>query len=622
MCGIVGFLGRHSDATNVIASMTNTLFHRGPDEQDIYSDSVIHLGHTRLSVIDLNAGTQPLCNEDGSVWIVFNGEIYNFKTLRAELELKGHIFKTNTDTEVIIHGYEEYGEDIVNRLRGMFAFAIWDSKASTLFVARDAFGIKPFYYYLDKDFFVFASELKAVVKHENVKKDIDLDSISLFLERQFIPSPKTIYKDVKKLRPGYAALLKFDNGVELLKEYRYYNIDYSDKLKLNENELVNVVENSLKDSVKSMLVSDVPLGVFLSGGIDSSLIAALTAKELPNKIDTFTIGFYGKDSEHEHADKVAKHINSNQHTLMLAPNDVLAKFDYWSDIFDEPFADQAALPTLLLSEFARKDITVALTGEGADEVFGGYFNYPARLKEEKFTKILGATLSPLPIIAKLLPAIAKKDRVITAMCEPESRRYVTIPNVYDKALFSSIFTKEFMAKRSDVMANYAQAIFHTCNSKHYLDKILHVDLNLWLPDNLLTKVDRASMAYGLEARVPYLDQEFIKVAAQIEPDFKVNGKIGKYILKKIASKHLPQDIVYRHKQGFVMPLSEWLESELKPIAINALDSFAKRGIFKPEALDKIKKEHYGKKRNHSGRIWTILILERWLQNYAPDFKIG
>ncbi|MEY4504007.1 MAG: Asparagine synthetase, partial [Pseudomonadota bacterium] len=282
MCGIVGFLGEHKDAKSIIENMTNALIHRGPDEQGIYSKGMAHLGHTRLSVIDLAAGAQPLENEDGTIWTVFNGEIYNYKELRAELLALGHIFKTNTDTEVIIHGYEEYGENIVNRLRGMFAFAIWSEKENRLFVTRDPFGIKPFYYSLTDKFFVFASELKAIMKFDGVSKEIDLESIALFLERQFIPSPRTIYKDIKKLRPGYAAILKFDNGVKLLKEYQYCKIDYSEKFALGENELIQTVENSLIDSVKSMLVSDVPLGVFLSGGIDSSLIAALTAKELPN----------------------------------------------------------------------------------------------------------------------------------------------------------------------------------------------------------------------------------------------------------------------------------------------------------------------------------------------------
>jgi asparagine synthase (glutamine-hydrolysing) len=621
MCGIAGFLGTVADSTAVLRRMTDVLAHRGPDAEGRFEEGEIHLGHRRLSVIDLETGRQPLFNEDGRIAVVFNGEIYNFAELRDELIARGHRFATRTDTEVLVHGYEEYGDDLLGKLRGMFAFALWDGVRRRLLLARDHLGVKPLYYHWSAGHFVFASELKAVRLHPAVPQDIDAEALGLYLECQYIPTPRSIYRDIRKLPAGQALVIEGGQ----MRQFAYWKPDYRDKLALSEPEAIELIESELRKSVRGMLVSDVPLGSFLSGGIDSSLIAALVMQEGAQPVDTFNLGFSGKvaGSEHEYARRVAEHIGSRHHALMLAPEDVLGAFDDWLDIFDEPFADQAALPTLLLSRFARKTVTVALTGEGADEVFGGYSNYRKRLREERISAVLGHRLSPLPMLLRGMPAVVRKDRLMKAVANPIERRYATIPNMFDSALRGGLYSGAFLARHRETIADYAARCYAECNSASYLDRILHVDLRLWLADDLLTKVDRATMACSLEARVPYLDHRFVETCARLEPNLKCRDKTGKYLLKKIAERHLPHDIVHRGKQGFVMPLSEWLAAELKPMVLDCLGEggLARRGLFARGALQRIEKEHYGGRRNHAGRLWTLMVLEQWFRRFAPDFAL-
>ncbi|MFA7267861.1 MAG: asparagine synthase (glutamine-hydrolyzing) [Sterolibacterium sp.] len=621
MCGIAGFLGDVADAeaTAILRRMNDRLAHRGPDAEGFYERGAIHLGHRRLAVIDLETGRQPLFNEDGTVAVVFNGEIYNFVELRNELSARGHRFVTHTDSEVLVHGYEEYGDALLGRLRGMFAFALWDERRQRLLLARDQLGVKPLHYHWVAGRLVFASELKALLEHPAVPRDLDLEALGLFLECQYVPAPRSIYAGIRKLPAGHA--LSIENG--RLDLFRYWQIDYRDKLELSEDETAARVEEALRDAVRAMLVADVPIGAFLSGGVDSSLIAALMAQEAGGPIDTFNLGFTGPvaGSEHEYARRVAEHLGSRHHSLMLAPQDVLGGFSSWLDIFDEPFADQAALPTLLLSRFARREVTVVLTGEGADEVFGGYGNYPKRLREERISALLGHRHSPLPALLRTLPAVLRKDRLLKAIAQPVERRYATIPNVFDVHLRAGLYTPAFRARHREQIADYAARLYAECNSTNYLDHLLHIDLGLWLPDDLLTKVDRATMDCALEARVPYLDHRFVELCARLAPDLKCRGRTGKYLLKKIAARHLPHDIVQRGKQGFVMPLSEWLAAELKPLVQDSLAGLATRGLFTPAALHRIEREHYQGKRNHAGRLWTLLVLEQWFRRFNPDFSL-
>ncbi len=629
MCGLSGYFisqgtAHHYDHADVLRRMNRRLAHRGPDSEGYFESGPIHLGHRRLSVIDIAASIQPMTTADQRHTLVFNGEVYNFKKLRAEMETAGRVFRTAGDTEVVLQAIAYWGEASLQKFEGMFAFAAWDSVEQTLFCARDHLGVKPLYYFWDGKLFAFGSELKALLEHPQVKREIDLDAMGLFLECQYIPTPLTIYKGIRKLAAGSA--LKLEHGK--LREWQYWNPSYLDKPDWTEQESLAALDSELRRSVESMLVADVPLGAFLSGGIDSSLIAALMTDITGTPIETFNLGFQGNDkvndatqSEHAQAARVAAHIGAKHHALMVSPDDVLAAFDSWVDVFDEPFGDQAALPTMLLSKLTRQHVTVALTGEGADELFSGYGNYRKRISEERFTRALGAT--PLAGMVAHLPAAIAKDRVMKAIGQPLEKRYTTIPNVFDQATHRALFSDAFLAAQKTLIADYAAAQFRQCDAKDYLEKIMYVDMRLWLPDDLLTKVDRATMAYSLEARVPYLDHKFVEFVARLSPSLKQNGKVTKYLLKKLAEKYLPHEIVHRGKQGFVMPLSPWIEGGLKKHVETALgpDGLAKRGLFREGALKALLADHRAGRSNHSGRLWALTGLELWFQRYEPNFSL-
>ena len=408
-------------------------------------------------------------------------------------------------------------------------------------------------------------------------------------------------------------------------EHRYWVPDYAHKLDLSETDAIALVEAELRRSVKSMLVSDVPLGAFVSGGIDSSLIAALMTDCSGKPVETFNLGFANDSvhSEHVEAAAVARHLGSRHHSLMIEPGAVLNAFESWVDVFDEPFGDQAALPTLLLSQLTRQHVTVALTGEGADEIFSGYSNYRKRVEEEKIVSLLAAKWSPLPYLIGHMPPQIRKDRILKAVAKPLAQRYVTIPNIFDVSLRQSMLTAAFSQRLTEQLSEYAEGFYRECNSAYYIDKIMYVDTRLWLPDDLLTKVDRATMAHSLEARVPYLDHRFVETCARLDPQLKQKGKTQKYILKKVAEKYLPRQIVHRSKKGFVMPLHQWLSKELKPYLTDCLSANAllKRNLFQPAAVERLLKRHNSGQKNHSTRLWAMLVLELWFQRYEPDFAL-
>ena len=624
MCGIAGYVSDTALAPEVLAAMTRSLAHRGPDADGFFTSGPAHLGHRRLSIIDIAGRPQPKTSRDGRVAVVFNGEIYNFRQLREELARGGYVFRTAGDTETLLAGWHAWGEELVSHLRGMFAFALWDADRETLFAARDHLGVKPFHYAWDGANFVFGSEIKAVLAHPAVASGIDANALRLYLECQFIPAPHSVFSSVRKLPPGHALTLR----KRTLEVRPYWRLDYSDKRVLTEADAVDAVDRELRASVEGMLVAEVPLGAFVSGGIDSGLIAALMTELTGGPIDTFNIGFEGNVavSEHREAARVATHIGSRHHALMLSPDHVLDAFDRWIDVFDEPFADQAALPTMLLAGFARRDVTVVLTGEGADEVFGGYSNYRKRVREERWTRWLAHSASPLPALVRTLPVALRKDRLLRSLTEPLARRYRTIPNVFDALLHPTLFTPQFLAATSGApdVGTLAAAAFVEANSAHYLDRLLHVDTRLWLPDDLLTKVDRATMTHSLEARVPYLDHRFVEFCARLDPALKIRGTTHKHILKRVAERYLPHEIVHRGKQGFVMPLTEWLAGRLHGELDEHLGAggLARRGLFRDGALARLLTEHRRGQRNHAGRLWALLILERWFRRYAPSWSLS
>jgi asparagine synthase (glutamine-hydrolysing) len=620
MCGIAGYLAAAPVADDVLVRMTKRIAHRGPDEEGFHRAGGLGLGFRRLAVIDLALSHQPMTTPDGALTIVFNGEIYNFRRLREELIARGHRFATNGDTETLLYAYREYGTKMLEHVQGMFAFALWDAQRSRLMVARDHFGVKPLYYFWDGRTFVFGSELKAVREHPGVTGAIDLDALGLYLECQYIPSPKTIYRDVRKLEASHA--LTIEGGK--LQSWRYWAPDYSHKLPDDEDAAIAAADAELRKSVEAMMVADVPLGTFLSGGVDSSLVSAIAADVKGAPIDTFHLGFREDtpSNEHVHAAAVAKHIGANHHVLMLNPDDLLESFRSWIDVFDEPFGDPAALPTMLLSHHARKGVTVVLTGEGADEIFGGYANYGKRAGEERFTRVLGGRFSPLPGLVRHLPTRVRKERMVKAIGEKPSRRYGTIPNIFDRALLPTISTPGFAAAQRTAIVDYAERYFDECNSPAYIEKIMHVDARLWLVDDLLTKVDRATMSISLEARVPYLDHRFAEFCARLRPEWKVRGPTGKYLLKKVAERYLPKDVIHRGKQGFTLPLTEWIAGPLRDEATRALrDGLAKRGLLRADYLESLLDRQLNRGRNETGRIWSLLILEKWFERWAPDFKL-
>jgi asparagine synthase (glutamine-hydrolysing) len=624
MCGFVGWLDRRPADQATLERMTTTLAHRGPDAAGYHLDGPIALGHRRLAVIDLAASQQPMLSACGRYALAYNGELYNFKTLRAELQNQGVQFRTNGDTEVLLQSLIAWGDGALPRLEGMFAFAFWDKQTESLLLARDPLGIKPLNIYQDDQRILFASELKAILAHPGVSRDIDLDALQLYLECQYIPAPFTIFKQIRKLQPARA--LRVQHGQT--REWTYWNPSYEPKWAASEAELTDQLEAELKRSVSSMLVADVPLGAFVSGGIDSSLIAALMKDAGQTQPKIFNLGFVGNTShsEHEYAARVAQHIGADHHPLMVQPGDVIDAFDQWVDIYDEPFGDQAALPTMLLSRLTRQHVTVALSGEGADEVFAGYSNYAKRLKEAKLAARLGHPLSPLPLIYPLLPAVLRKDRLIKAAARPLARRYLTIPNHFDRELHKGILNPALTRQTSVPLELLAEQAYANCQATGYLDKLLTIDQKLWLPDDLLTKVDRATMAYSLEARVPYLDHKLVEFAARLPANMKLHGRDTKYLLKKVAERYLPHDIVYRGKQGFVMPLHEWLAGGLKTsltdmLGVGDQGGLGGRNIFRAGFLDKLQREQATPKQPHGGRLWTLMVLELWFRRYAPDFKL-
>ena len=621
MCGITGFLSERQPPEDVLLRMTRALAHRGPDAEGFHRDGPVAFGHRRLSVIDVAHSRQPMVDEATGVALCYNGELYNFVALRDELRAAGHRFETQGDTEVLLRALIHWGDAVLPRLRGMFAFAAWDPRRRRLLLARDQVGDKPLYYHRHDGTLVFGSELPALLEHPAVPREVDLEAVNLYLEGQFVPAPHSIWRSVRKLPQAHALVVEDGR----LRAWRYWSLDWRDKPAIDDEQAVDLVDRALRESVGGMLVSDVPLGAFLSGGIDSSLVAAVMTECRGAPIDTYNLGFVGdvRGSEHEQAALVARHIGARHHPLMISSADVLAGFDRLTGVYDEPFADQAALPTLLLSAHARRDVTVVLTGEGADEVFAGYGNYYKRIRDEKLTRWLGAAGSPWPLVHRWLPEVARRERLLKAGSRPLAERYVTIPSMFDEEVRGRVYTPALRARTRERLATHAARFFDECNSDEYLDRLLHVDGSLWLPDDLLTKVDRATMACSLEARVPYLDHAFLQTCARLPARLKLAGRTTKFVLKQVARRYLPPSIVDRPKQGFMMPLDQWLVGGLAPLIDDALGpgGLAARNLVEPAQIARLRSEHAAGRRNHAMRLWTLLMLERWFRRFAPDFRL-
>lgn len=623
MCGIVGIVNQISRPVEreILEKMNRAIRHRGPDEDGFYLNENVGLAMRRLSIIDLAGGQQPIHNPSKTAWIVFNGEIYNFRELRAELEKRGRRFYTNSDTEIILHLYDEHGADCVTHLRGMFAFAIWDEREKSLFLARDRVGKKPVLYsHQPNGDLIFGSEFQALLQHPDVDREVDYEAIHQYLTFSCVPAPLTAFRQIRKLEPGH--WLRWKNGE--IKTERYWTPDFSAKIKISEPDAVEETLRILREATKMRLISEVPLGAFLSGGVDSSVVVALMAEASEKPVKTFSIGFEEQDfSELKYARRVAEHIGAEHHEFIVKP-DAIEVLPTLVEHYGEPFADSSAIPTFYVSKETRKHVTVALNGDGGDETFAGYERYFAIQLAEKYKKIPSLLRKSLiePAAAFLPTSMGQHSRVKSAKnflavsSMPKSSLYLRWMSAINEDLKAELYSENFKQKTSnDSTASVLQSWFAKANGSGAIDAMLLTDTMTYLPNDLLVKVDIASMANSLEARSPFLDHKVIEFAASLPEKIKVRGTETKYLLKKAASRVVPPEVLYRRKMGFGIPVGYWLRNEMKDFMFEILlsEKSFNRGLFKPETVQRLVAEHVAEKQNHTYPLWTLLMLELWFR---------
>jgi asparagine synthase (glutamine-hydrolysing) len=622
MCGIAGIAGNERSYVADVADisrMCQTIAHRGPDDEGIHVGGRVGLGMRRLSIIDLSSGRQPIHNEDRTVWIVFNGEIYNFLELRARLEARGHRFYTNSDTEVIVHLYEDHGSDCVNELRGMFAFALWDEGRQRLLLARDRFGKKPLHYALHGGRLLFGSEIKALLAGEPTLADIDLEGLVNFFYFGYIPDPLTAFRRIHKLPPGH--LLEFADGRISLR--RYWKLpDYGVHEPKSEGECLEELEQRLTEAVKIRLMSDVPLGALLSGGVDSSSVVALMARASSKRVKTFSIGFSNQDfNETDHARAIARQFDTEHHELIIEP-DIEGTVDHITHVMEEPFGDSSAVPTYHVCRLARQHVTVALAGDGGDELFAGYDRYWSQLRRRQLP-------SPPPAVGNWyrthihphVPTGWPGRRFLFNVSLQKRDRYldeVSLLPVYVRE--PSLFTEDFVARARMVPSPYdrLRGYLEERPASDPLSEMQYLDARTYLPCDILTKVDRMSMANSLEVRAPLLDHCFAEWALRLSPRWKMRFGEPKYILKKFAEKiGVPRSVLYRRKQGFSLPLVHWFRQKPQPGLLDILlePRTLQRGYFNGPALRRRLTEHRRGVRDRSWEIWHLLIFELWHRNF-------
>lgn len=573
----------------------------------------------RLSIIDVRSGQQPIFNEDGNLAIVFNGEIYNFRELRPELESFGHVFTSNSDTEVILHAYEQFGEECVKRLRGMFAFAIWDFREESLFIARDRVGKKPLFYTVTKDGdLVFGSELRTLLEHGGTAREVDPTALDAYLSFGYVPEEFCILKNVRKLQPGHS--LRFHKGEVSTRQYWDLNLARPDD-SLDENEWAGLVRDKLRDSVQARLISEVPLGAFLSGGIDSSTIVGIMSEISDKPVKTFSIGFEeDRFDELKYARIAAKRFGTEHHEFIVTPNlfEVLGEV---VDHFDEPFADQSSLPTFMLSKMAREHVTVVLSGDGGDELFGGYTRYVLDRRRNRFSVIPKAIrrglMRPLSVI--LPHGTLGKNYIYNISLDPVDR-YIDSVSSFNGPRKLRLYSDKLKAAMNGGGSAAEDCFRDLCERVppgDPLARLLYLDSKTYLPGDILTKVDRMTMANSLEARVPLLDHELIELVARIPSEMKIHGNDTKFILKKAMKGLVPDEILFREKQGFGVPVGSWINDQLRSRIDEDLGDkrTVERGYFDPAYLQLLRKEHSQGRRDHSSSLWILWMLELWFRAY-------
>jgi len=603
----------------LIERMNDAQFHRGPDEGGVHIEPGVGLGHRRLSIIDLSGGKQPLYNEDESVVVVYNGEIYNFQGLSEELQTLGHRFRTHCDTEVIVHAWEEWGADCVSRFRGMFAFAIWDRNRQTLFLARDRLGIKPlFYAYLPGGQVVFASELKSLYLHPDLSREMDSRAVEEYFGYGYVPEPRTILKHAFKLPPGHH--LSLGRGRPSSEPVEYWDLPFKQGPGGNETDLQEELIERLREAVRIRLISEVPLGAFLSGGVDSSAVVAMMAGLSKDPVNTCSISFGdAKFNESDFAQRVAERYET-AHRVEQVDTDDFDLIGKLADLYDEPYADSSAMPTYRVCELARRQVTVALSGDGGDENLAGYRRYRWHTYEERARSMLPLSLRR-PVFGLLgraypkldwAPKVLRGKSTFQALARDNVEGYFhSVSVLHDEMrekLFSDAFKRELQGYRAvEVMRRHAQR----APTDHPLSLVQYLDMKTYLVGDILTKVDRASMAHALEVRVPILDHELVEWMSSLPPDLKLRGREGKYLFKKALEPHLPEDILYRPKMGFSVPLASWFRGPLRERVKDAIlgSALADTGLFNREYLEHLVTHHQSGVRDYSASLWSLLMFE-------------
>lgn len=613
MCGICGIVSLAPDRiprAEDLLRMRDSMQHRGPDDAGSFIRGGVALGHRRLSIIDLATGQQPIANEDGSVVLVFNGEIYNYLEVRSELISRGHVFATRTDSEVIVHAYEEYGESCLQHFRGMFAFALWDVRNARLFAARDRLGEKPLYYASWDGQFLFGSEIKAILAHPAARREVDPDALDLYLALRYVPGPRTMFAGVSKLQPGHC--LTLEGGRLTVGEY--WDFSQARTRDISPRDAQHEFTDLLRESIRMRLMSDVPLGVFLSGGVDSSAVVALMSGMVSEPVKTFSVGYAGDaaENEYEYARLVSQRYRTDHHEFRLTADDFLSFLPKLAWHLDEPIADASAIPLYFLSKLAKEHVTVVLSGEGADELLGGYYIYKKMLLLDSLAALPGSSQLAAGVarVAGLLDK-AKIKRYATLLRLPFESRYTGVSSVFTRPERARLLGPRFtghLHENIEISGPYYRKV----GTREKLNRLLYLDTKVWLPDELLMKADKMTMATSVELRVPFLDHRLVEYASSLPVECKIRRGETKHILKKAMEPLLPHAVLYRPKKGFPVPISRWFRERAATVREVLLDPrSACSGYFERAALEALIARHERSLEDHSDLLWPFLVFEHW-----------
>ncbi len=627
MCGISGiyhFKNQEAVDEQLLIQMRDILAHRGPDDQGHFIDGCVGLAHRRLSIIDLSAGHQPMFNEDRSVAVVYNGEIYNFQDIRQDLIKKGHQFQTRSDTEVIIHAYEEYGTQCVDLFRGMFAFALWDNRQQRLFLVRDRMGIKPLYYtVLNNNTILFASEIKSILLHPGVNREVDQNALNLYMTLRYVPGPLTMFKNIFKLMPGHTMTV----GHQGIRSEKYWDLDFSESNGLSDGAYGERFLAILEEAIRLRLISDVPLGVFLSGGVDSSTVVALMSEIAGGTIQTFSVGYDddGGENEFEQAQLVASRFGTNHHEFRLKAGDFMEFIPKLIWHLDEPVADSSTIPLYFISKLARQHVTVILSGEGADELLAGYYIY------KKMLQIDGMRRTPLPHLLRffgpLLTRVVRNQKIqkyMTHLARPLEGSYFGISSVFSDMSKDQLFVNGQLPTPAISPGAHLASFYERSRGWDTLSRMLYLDSKVWLPDDLLMKADKMTMATSMELRVPFLDHKLVECAASLPSALKLKGRETKYLLKHIMNGRLPDSVLYGKKKGFPVPIRKWFREAprgfLEDILLGKSTVCAR--FFNTRFVRQIITDHQSGRGDYSDHIWTLIVFEYWHRMFIDQDVSG